>query len=43
LAGEAVEGLHWAADTSEAAAELGCSAASNLKARASGNGDLVLV
>ena len=40
-AGEAVEGLVCAADTGEAAAKLGCSAASDLKARAYGDGEPV--
>jgi len=40
-AGELVEGLVCAADTGEAAVELGCSAGSGLKARASGNGEPV--
>jgi hypothetical protein len=38
-----VEGLVCAADTDEAAAELGCSIMSDLKARASGDEDLVPV
>jgi len=37
-----VEGLVCAVDTSETAAELGCSAASDLKARAYGDGEPVL-
>jgi hypothetical protein len=36
-----VEGLVCAADTGEAAAKLGCSAASDLKARAYGDGEPV--
>jgi len=39
--GEAVEGLVCAADTGEAAAKLGCSATSDLKARAYGDGEPV--
>jgi len=38
-----VEGLHWAPNTGEAAAEPGCFAASNLKIKASGNEELVPV
>jgi hypothetical protein len=38
-----VEGLVYAADTGEAAAKLGCYAASDLKARVSSDGEPVLV
>jgi len=40
-AAEALEGLVCAVDTDEADVELGCFVASDLKARASGNGESV--
>jgi hypothetical protein len=40
-AGEVVEGLDWATDTGKAAAKLGYSAASDLKTKASGDGEHV--
>jgi len=43
LAGEAVEGLVYTTDTGKAAVKLGCYAASDLKARASSDGEPVLV